>query len=132
MTIKSFFPSEISKDQAKDTGMAVVLILLLIGLYLQNYIYIKAAIICLLIAMAIPLIYKYVADFWLGVSQLLGTYTSKILLSVIFFFIVSPVGLTRRLLGYDTLKLRQFKNGTDSVMQLRDFTFKKEDIVEPY
>ena len=128
----SYLPSKISKEQAKDTGMAMVLILLLFGVILQNYIYVKLGILCLLIAMAVPLLFKYVAIFWFGLSHLLGTFSSKILLSIIFFLIVSPVGLIRRLLGYDTLKLRQFKAGTESVMVLRNHTFEKEDINKPY
>jgi len=128
----SYFPTKITKDQAKDTGMAMVLILLLLGVFLHNYIYIKFGILCLLIAMAIPLLFKYVAILWLGLSHFIGTFVSKILLSVIFFLIVTPVGLIRRLLGYDSLKLSQFKAGTDSVMVLRNHTFKKEDINKPY
>ena len=128
----SYFPSKISKEQAKDTGMAMVLILLLFGVALQNYIYVKLGILCLLIAMAIPLLFKYVAIFWLGLSHFIGTFVSKIILSAIFFLIVSPVGLIKRLLGHDTLKSRQFKAATDSVMVLRNHTFKKEDIIKPY
>ena len=128
----SYFPSKISKEQAKDTGMAMVLILLLFGVTLQNIIYVKLGILCLLIAMAIPLLFKYVAIFWLGLSHFIGTFVSKIILSAIFFLIVSPVGFIRRLLGYDTLKLRQFKAGKESVMVLRNHLFKKEDIKKPY
>ncbi len=132
MTKKSFFLSKISKDQAKDTGMAMVLILLIIGVLSQNYIYIKIGILCLIINMIIPLFYKYLAVLWFGLSHILGTVASKVVLSVAFFFIVTPIGLIRRLLGYDTLKLREFKAGTKSVMLMRNHTFKKEDINKPY
>ena len=129
---KHYFTSKISKDQAKDTGMAMVLILLLLGVLLQNYLFVKFGILCLITAMTIPLLYKYVASFWLGLSHFIGTFASKIILSFIFYLIVTPVGLIRRLLGYDTMKLRQFKAGTESVMVLRNHTFKKEDINKPY
>jgi len=100
--------------------------------FLQNYILVKFGILCLIIAMAVPILYKYIAVFWLGLSHFIGTIVSKILLSVIFYLIVTPVGLIRRLLRYDTLKLKQFKAGTESVMVLRNHTFKKEDINKPY
>lgn len=132
MIKNKFLPSKISKDQAKDTGMAVVLLLLLSGVLLQNNIYVKIGIFCLLIVMTFPLFYKYIAVFWLGLSHILGTFASKIILSVLFFLVVSPVGILRRLLKYDTLKLRQFKKGNQSVMYRRDCTFKKEDIDKPY
>jgi hypothetical protein len=132
MIKNTHFSLKISKEQARDTGMAMVLILLLLGVFLQNYIFVKFGILCLIIAMAIPLLFKYVAIFWLGLSHFIGTFASRIFLSVIFFLIVTPVGLIRRLLGYDTMKLRQFKAGTESVMVLRNHTFKKEDINKPY
>lgn len=128
----SYFSSKISKDQAKDTGMAMVLILLLLGAIFHNFIYIKFGIFGLIITMAIPLLYKPVAIIWLGLSHVIGAFASKIILSSIFFLIVSPIGLIRRLLGYDTLKLRRFKAGTESVMVVRNHTFKKEDITKPY
>ena len=132
MKIINVFSTTISKEQAKDTGMAVVLILLLIGVIHQDLVTIKIAIIALILAMATPLVYKYVAIVWLGLSHLLGSIVSKILLTLIFFFIVFPVGFIRKLLGYDTLKLKEFKKGTESVMQIRDITFTKNDIDKPY
>ncbi len=132
MSEKKFFSTKISKEQAKDTGMAMVLVLLVFGIYNQEFLYFKAALICLVIAMAFPLLYKYAAVFWFGMSHLIGTIVSKILLSLIFFIVVSPVGLVRRLLGYDTLKLKQFKKGNGSVMQKRNCTFKADDIKKPF
>jgi uncharacterized membrane protein (UPF0182 family) len=132
MKIKDIFPTDISKHQAKDTGMAVVLILLLIGVIRQEFTIIKIAIFTLLLTMAFPLIYKYVAVLWLGTANFLGTIVSKIILSLIFFIVVLPVGFIRRLFGYDTLKLKEFKNGTDSVMQIRKITFTTDDINKPF
>jgi len=132
MKIKNIFLTTVSKQQAKDTGMAVVLILLLIGVIQQDLLTIKIAIIALIFAMATPLVYKYVTPIWLGLSHLLGNVMSKILLTVIFCLIVFPVGFVRRLFGYDTLKLNEFKNGTESVMQIRDITFKKNDMYKPF
>jgi hypothetical protein len=130
--MKKIFSTQISKKQASDTGMAAVLIFLLIGVFRQDFDYVKIAIIALIFTMTIPLIYKYFAVIWLGLSHLLGVVISKIVLSLIFFIVVTPVALIRRLLGYDTLKLRQFKNGSESVLHTRDITFTKNDIDKPF
>jgi hypothetical protein len=132
MKIKNIFSSQISKDQAKDTGMAIVLILLLIGVIQKDLLTIKIAIVALIFTMATPLIFKYVTPVWLSLSYLLGTIISKLLLAFIFYLIVFPVGFVRRLLGYDTLKLNKFKKGTESVMQVRNKTFTKNDIDKPF
>ena len=127
-----FFPTRINKDQAKDTGMAMVLICLIIGFFSGNDLWYKIAIPVLVLNMIVPKIYCPVGVVWLGLSHLLGTVVSRILLSIIFFVLVLPVGLLRRLLAKDSLQLRKFGKGTDSVMMTRDHTYEPADIEKPY
>lgn len=123
---------EITRTQAKDTAMAMVLILLLLGYFLENILYYKTAIPVLLLAMIIPNIFKSIAVIWLGLSHVLGTFVSKIVLSVVFFLLVTPVGLLRRLLGYDSLQLKKFKKGTESVLTVRNASFSPKEIERPF
>lgn len=127
-----YFPRTISTKQATDTGMAAVLLLLLIGLFSDNNLYYKIAIPVLIMNMTFPMFYYPFAIIWLGLSQLLGTFVSKIILSIIYFILVIPVGVFRRLLGKDSLQLSEFKKGNKSVMQTRNHTFVSEDIENPY
>lgn len=126
------FNKTISDNQAKDTGMAMVLILLLLGLYFEDFIYLKFAALLLIITMIRPMVFKYVAVVWLGGSNLLGLIVSKIILTLVFFCVVLPVGVFRRLSGKDTLKLQQFKKSTTSVMTDRNLTYLKKHIEKPY
>ena len=130
--ILDFFPKKISKKQATDSGMAVVLILLLIGLFSQNILYLKLAIPFLLINMIFPMFFYPFAIVWLGFSHLLGTVVSKIILTVVFIVLVLPVGLFRRLLGKDSLQLAKFKKGDGSVMLTRNKVFELKDIEKPF
>jgi len=129
---KGIFPTKISKKQAGDTGMAIVLILLLLGLFTKNIIFYKIAIPALVINMIVPMFYYFFAIIWLGFSQLLGMVVSNILLTVIYVGMVIPVSLIRKIIGKDTLHLREFKKGTNSVMKVRDYTFSPADIEKPY
>ncbi|MBC8180880.1 hypothetical protein H8E88_07130 [candidate division KSB1 bacterium] len=128
----NIFNTKISKEQAKDTGMAMVLILLILGFLLKNTLFFKLAIPVLVLDMIFPMIYKPVAIIWLGFSHLLGTVVSKILLSIVFFLIVTTIGGIRRLFGIDSLKLKEFKKGTESVMKTRNITFTREQIENVY
>lgn len=130
--INKFIPKTISPDQAKDTGMAMVLICLLIAFFGQKQQLGGVAILLLMINMICPKIYKPVAKIWLGLSHLLGTIISRVLLSIIFFGLVMPVGLLRRFLGKDSLQLKKWKKGRDSVFKARDHEFTSEDITHPY
>ena len=64
-----FFSRVVSKKQASDTGMAIVLILLLIGMFTQNDFYYKLAIPVLIMNMTFPMFYYPFAIVWLGFSD---------------------------------------------------------------
>lgn len=127
-----FIPKTISKKQASDTGMAFVLILLIIGLYTRDLIYFKIATPVLVINMIFPMFYYRMAFVWFGLANLLGAFMSKVILSVIYFILVVPVGFFRRMAGKDPLQLKKFKAGHDSVMITRNKKFTIEDIEKPY
>jgi len=57
---------------------------------------------------------------------------SKVILTVVFIFILIPVGFVRKISGKDNLKLNQFKKSDKSVFITRDHTFTSEDIINPY
>lgn len=124
--------SDISKEQCKDSGLALLLILLLLGYFTENQVYFKLTLPVLLITMIAPVLLKPLGIFWFTFSDLLGSLMSRIILSVIFFAVLLPVAYIRRLFGIDNLKLTQFKKGKESVMSVRDYKFLKADIEKPY
>jgi hypothetical protein len=127
-----FIPDKITRDQAKDTGMAMVLIFLLIGSLGEKHIFISLAIPLLLIDMILPDVYRPVAKIWFGLSHLMGTLMSKLILTILFFIIVTPVGLIRRLSGADPLQINKWKKNHSTVFRVRDHKFSSEDIKAPY
>jgi saxitoxin biosynthesis operon SxtJ-like protein len=82
--------------------------------------------------MIVPQIYRPIAVLWLGLSDLLGAVVPKIMLGILFFIVVTPIGLFRRMLGKDALKLRVFKGGESSVMLQRNHLFVAQDLERPY
>jgi Saxitoxin biosynthesis operon protein SxtJ len=126
------FKRAITKEQSKDTGMAMVLLLLLFSAAFKRETLVTIAIVALVVDMTFPQFYRPVAVLWLGLSHLLGTVVSKILLTLVFFGVVTPIGLARRLLGIDSLKLKDFKSGENSVMVIRNHIFTGKDIEKPY
>jgi hypothetical protein len=126
------FSRNITKDQSRDTGMGIVLLLLLLFLGRKREWYLIAAIAGHVVNMIVPQVYRPLGVVWLGLSDLLGMIGSKILLAVVFFGIVTPIAVVRRLLGKDSLKLRAFKTGQDSVMVERNHLFVSTDLERPY
>jgi len=130
--MKRFFPKKISKDQAKDTGMAMVLICFILGYFSQKQDFFTLGIVLLLIDMIYPNLYRPEFAIWFGLSLILGTINSKLLLTMIFFVIVTPVGLIRRIIGADSLQLKRWKKDDSSVFGVREHIFQPEDIEKPY
>ncbi len=122
----------ITRDQSRDTGMAMVLLCLLLSIFLEKQPLVLAAIALHAVNMTAPQVYRPVAVFWLGLTHLLGAVTSTVLLSVVFFAVVTPVGILRRLAGKDSLRLREFKRSEESAMLSRNHTFAGADIERPY
>jgi len=127
-----FSMKKITKQQSQDTGMAIVLLVLLIDLKLKQQGVLIIAMSFHVLNILFPMIYKPAAVVWLGFSHLLSMVTSKILLSVLFFGVVTPIGLLRRLFGKDSLRLHAFKVSQDTVMLKRNHQFSSQDIERPY
>lgn len=135
MNLKSkinFLPESITRDQEKDTGMAIVLILLLAGLSTHRPVFPIAAVIILLLDMTIPQIFHPAAIIWFGLSHFMGTVMSKVILCTVFFLLVTPIGLARRIAGSDPMQLKEWKKGRRSVFKTRNHKFKPEDLRVPY
>lgn len=126
------FPGKISRERIKDSGMALVLILLIIGLITDSSTYFILSAAFLLVNMIFPLFFYPFAFIWLGFSEILGRVMSKIILLLVYLAVVLPVAFIRRLLGKDTLLLRKFKDGKGSVMVDRRHDFQAEDLEKPF
>ena len=122
----------IDSHRARDAGMALILIALLLAYFWNEHRLLGLGIVLLIINMSFPIVFKPFARVWFGLSHLLGTVMSRLILSLIFFLMVMPVGLLRRLMGKDSLNLNKWKQGKDSVYMVRDITFTKDNIEKPY
>jgi hypothetical protein len=130
--MKEWFSQKFTKDQSRDTGMAMVLLLLLAYIPTRRFSLVISAMALHILNMIVPAVYRPVAMVWLGLSHVLGAVVSRLLLTVVFCCIVTPIGLIRRLLGKDTLRLREFKKGKVSVMAIRNHTFTAVDLGNPF
>jgi hypothetical protein len=129
---KSFLPNTVTREQAKDTGMAMVLICLLVWYFFHFDKLFILSIVLLIINMIVPQIYKPIAKIWFGLSNVLGAVMSRILLTIIFFVLVTPIGVFRRMMGIDSLQLKKWKKDQTSVFKVRDHTCAPNDIDKPY
>ena len=82
----------------------------------------------LVAGMCVPKLYAWPARIWFGLSEIVGKVASLVLLSLVFFLVVTPVGWIRRLFGYDPMRKRGYRAGQGSAFVHREKTFTGADL----
>lgn len=123
-----------NKDQnkSKDTGLAFVLILLIISRFTSDNNWLSAAIVLLILAMAAPVVFKPLAVLWFGLSNVLGRMMSAVILTLLFYSILMPIAFVRRILGADRLNLNGWKKEKSTAFILREHLFRPDDLEKPF
>ena len=119
-------------EQAKDTGMAMVLICLLLGYWGKFPKFLPVSLLLLILTMTWPNAFRPLAVLWFGLSHLLSRVMSRVILTVVFFLVVTPIGVIRRLWGADALQLKKWKQGQGSVFVVREGVIQGKDMANPY
>ena len=124
---------KITKAQARDTGMAMTLVALLLGnVFLKEPRLNAVAILILIITMTVPSVFKPAAVLWFGFSNLLGAIMSRVILSLVFFVVLTPIGALSKLIRKEPLKIKAFKKSKGSAFVNRNHVFSQKDLSKPY
>lgn len=112
-------------DKKIMEGMLTVTVgLLLVGYLFTVPILPKVALAVGLIGLFVPFLAKWIAWGWFKLSEAIGAVTSRILLTVIFFFALVPIALLSRLFTKGDLQLKRKK---DSYYSDRNHTYLPKD-----
>lgn len=131
----SILSAKITPLQCRDTTLALAFVALIVWFFTHNICWVYGCMALLLFGMIWPSGMTWPAKLWFGLSHVLGSVMSRVLLSLIYLLILMPVALVRRIMGKDTMRLRLFKAGADSkdsAFVQRDHTFTKDDLTHPY
>lgn len=118
--------------RARDTGLALVLALLLAMRVWQQDTLLPAAISVLLLTMIWPAVFSLPARLWFGLAELMGTISSKILLSLVFVLVLIPMAALRKFTGADPMKRALWKKDQASVFTPREHEYSATDLENPY
>jgi len=112
--------------------MALTLLCLIVALVTQKPGWVVSATTLLVVNMTAPKLFIPASKLWFGLSAVLGAVMSRVILTLVFFLVLTPMGLVRRALGKDALKLAAFKQGTGSVFVTRTGPFTPADLKTPF
>jgi hypothetical protein len=120
----------ISRKQNTDMGILLSLVLLIVGISSGWTVLYKITVAVLLITALFPVVFTPLSRVWYGAARLLERVMSTIILFLIFYLVVTPVGLLRRYIGKDkdALRIRSFQRGHTSVFEIKNKVYKAEDL----
>lgn len=104
---------DFSEKSLKKFGITIGSILLIIGLYLTwkinftTFISIISVIGFLLIAFGIfaPKSLSNIYKYWMMFALILGWFVSRIILAILFYLVIAPIGIVTKILGKDFLRI---------------------------
>ena len=118
----------VSKRQNIDFGVVVALVLLVVGIWRDVPVLYRICVIALLATALIPAIYTPFTWLWFKLARVAEAVFSKILLSVVFFLLVTPVGLLRKWFANDNMQLKGFGKGNKSAFTKKEHTYDKASL----
>ncbi|MCK9280496.1 MAG: SxtJ family membrane protein [Melioribacteraceae bacterium] len=125
------------KEQ-KKAGYAVGIVLLAIGALLMYgnkpaYPYfIGVAAVLLLLAFAAPRALKYFYIAWMTLAAILGFIMTRLILSLLFYIIITPIGIILRLTGKDLLDMKWDKSKNSYWIKKSSGDYKPENTEKQY
>ena len=119
------------KQPGRKEVYTTIIILALAAFVLKFFFHVRyadyAAAGLLLIGIAIYPLAKWITIVWLKFAEVIGTITSRLLLSVIFFLVLFPVALLYRLSKKDPLQKRKLPGSNASYFHSRNHTYEPAD-----
>jgi hypothetical protein len=130
-TLKKIFIG-ITKKQCTEFGLLTILAAIFLAIYQKQNHFVTWAFILTIVTLIIPIVFYPFAAVWFWFSKILSAIGSRVLLTIVFFIVVTPVGLIRRILKKDSLKIDQFKKSKKSVLIDRDHLYTAEDFTDAF
>jgi hypothetical protein len=100
---------------------------MVVGFLLHSEVFFGLAFLLLLSGIFFKRISALIARAWLRFSSLLGALNGRVILTVIFFLVLTPIALLYRAINGDTMKLRR-KSLEGSLWTARDHPYEAKDL----
>ena len=118
----------VSRDKNKDTGLVVLLVLAWLYFRTGEVVLLQAAVLLLFVTLLLPVVLTPLTRVLHGFSERMGLLVFRAMLAAVFFCIVTPVGILRRLTRQDRLLMQRWKKGRESVFAHRNRQFSSTDL----
>ena len=125
-----------SRKDLKSFGFTMAVVFMIFSAFLfyyGNYFYqnlLFVSVLFTIFGFIIPILLKPIYFVWMVFAVILGWIMTRVILSILFYVIITPIGLLSRLIGEDFLSLKSMKsdsywNNRDSSVELNQ-DYKKQ------
>ena len=110
----------------------VVLVVLLLGIYLNQYWVLYSAMGFLGLALLFRTVNTYFARGWMKLARILGTVNSKLILTLLFYLVLTPIALLSRLFRSSPVIRTPEGTKRDTYWNRREKQFERDDFEKPW
>ncbi len=121
-------PEPFSPLKTYETMCVLALVSLLAGLWFGQPILLYLAALLLFVTLLVKPVATRLAKLWLQFAQFLGNINAKIILTLIFYLILTPIALLYRLWRGDALGIHRRQSQPHSHWHRRDHMYQKADL----
>lgn len=121
----------IDKKKNIELGIVLSLILVIVSAYCRIDLTV-VVVIALVVTLLIPVIYTPFTWLWFRLGDLLSLIITRCVLFLLFFLIITPAGILRRLMKKDPFRLKQFGKSQESVFCKQKKAFSAQDLEKQY
>ena len=103
---------EIKLSSDRSFGIVFLLVFLAMGIWMvlgshpEGWLFLAGSVILFVVTLARPSILNPLNRAWFKFGLLLGQVVNPLILGVVFFLVITPMAVIRRLLGKDSLRLK--------------------------
>jgi large-conductance mechanosensitive channel len=107
---------EIKVPSDRSFGIVFTLVFLIVGIWMvlggqsEGWFFLAGSVLFLILALARPSILAPLNRMWMKFGLLLSRLVNPLILGVVFFLVITPIAITRRLLNKDSLHLKSTPN----------------------
>ena len=118
---------DVSQKSLKKFGFTIGFVFLIFGLLFQYYniynfikiVFFTISLLLLFFAFLSPLKLKHVYKIWMGVAFFFGWFVSRFLLSILFIFVLTPIGLIAKIVNKNFLNISFKKTKTSYWIKIK-------------
>ncbi len=111
-----------------ETMCVLALVSLLAGLWFGQPLLLYLAALLLLLTLVVKPAAAWLAGIWLRFAQVLGNFNAKVILTLIFYLILTPIAMVYRLWRGDALGIHRRRHNPHSHWHRREHTYAKADL----